>query len=325
MTKPDNQKLIQLIHDTPLHSYQYDLVKLHDQKFNMPMHGRFENWLELVNSLPDIFPSCVDFNLDTPLIGYDYDCSKDQINHIKKVLLSLSPWRKGPFEIFGIHIDSEWISYMKWNRIKSFITDLNDKIILDIGCGNGYYALRMQGMGAKAVIGIDPSWLFVFQNIALQKYTRNIQRTIVLPFSLEELPDLNGFDVIFSMGVLYHRREPIIHLNRIYHMLAESGQFILETLVIRENSVDKLVPRKRYANMRNVWEIPSCSTLKYWLENIGFKDIKIVDVTLTTIEEQRKTPWISGYSLSEALDPCDKNLTIEGYPAPTRACLVCTK
>jgi tRNA (mo5U34)-methyltransferase len=34
----------------------------------------------------------------------------------------------------------------------------------------------------------------------------------LLPLGIEQLPALNAFDTVFSMGVLYHRRSPLDHL-----------------------------------------------------------------------------------------------------------------
>ncbi|MEW8068099.1 MAG: DUF1698 domain-containing protein, partial [Candidatus Thiodiazotropha endolucinida] len=42
----------------------------------------------------------------------------------------------------------------------------------------------------------------------------------------------------------------------------------------------------------------------------------------TTIEEQRATEWMRFESLADYLDPADRSLTIEGYPAPRRAVFV---
>ena len=55
--------------------------------------------------------------------------------------------------------------------------------------------------------------------------------------------------------------------------------------------------------------LPSTETLKSWLIDAGFKDIKLIDVTQTTTHEQRKTPWIGDNpaSLEDFLDPSDSN------------------
>ncbi len=326
MIPPDQRRLEELLQVSRLKQYQKDLLLRLNQKYSDPKHGHFAVWCSQLESLPTISPSRVDIKQDAPVIGHQSDCSVEQINQIKNTLMAFRPWRKGPFELFGIYIDSEWRSDFKWTRIAPYINNLEHKVVLDIGCGNGYYALRMQALGAELVIGVDPSWLFVFQNLAIQKYTQSIQRTFVLPFMFEEFPKvLSGFDSIFSMGVLYHRKNPLIHLQSICDMLTDDGQFILETLAITDDSVKELIPAERYANMRNVWKIPNCMQLKNWLHKVGFNNIEVVDVTKTTINEQRKTEWMTGHSLQDALDPYNNELTIEGYPAPIRVCVIASK
>ncbi len=90
-----------------------------------------------------------------------------------------------------------------------------------------------------------------------------------------------------------------------------------------ENTV--LVPGDRYAQMRNVYFIPSAAALKMWLEKCGFIDVRIVDACVTSTEEQRRTEWMTTESLADFLDPQDQRKTVEGYPAPLRAVIIATK
>jgi tRNA (mo5U34)-methyltransferase len=53
--------------------------------------------------------------------------------------------------------------------------------------------------------------------------------------------------------------------------------------------------------------------------------VRIADVSLTTVEEQHRTPWMTSESLAEFLDPNDSSKTVEGYPAPRRALLIANK
>ncbi len=325
MIPPDRIKLIEALHASKLKDVQSKILALLDEKYANPKHGHFNDWKDIYESLPEILATESNFGEDTVLIGKENDISLAQRKLLEAQLKELSPWRKGPFNLFGIHIDTEWRSDWKWARIAPHV-ELKDQLVLDIGCGNGYYALRMQSMGAKLVIGIDPSWHYAFQFHALQKYSSKPQQAFVLPFSLEEFPEvLEAFDTIFSMGVLYHRQEPQVHLNQIYSMLRKGGQFVLETLIIDDKDADVLIPNERYANMRNVWMIPSIELLSTWLKDSGFINIKVVDTTMTTIEEQRQTEWMTRYSLEQALNPSDHSLTIEGYQAPLRATVIANK
>ena len=100
---------------------------------------------------------------------------------------------------------------------------------------------------------------------------------------------------------------------------------MLETLVIEGDVNQVLVPEDRYAQMRNVWFLPSIPALERWLRRAGFSDVRCVDVSVTTVEEQRATEWMKYQSLSDYLDPNDHSKTIEGLPAPMRAVIMARK
>jgi tRNA (mo5U34)-methyltransferase len=74
--------------------------------------------------------------------------------------------------------------------------------------------------------------------------------------------------------------------------------------------------------MPNVWFLPSPETLVSWMRKQGFVNPRVVDISATSIEEQRSTEWMTYDSLVDFLDPKDINKTAEGHPAPIRAVLV---
>ena len=238
---------------------------------------------------------------------------------------NLMPWRKGPFSLYGVNIDTEWRSDWKWERVLPHLSDLTGRTILDVGCGSGYHMWRMIGAGAHLAVGIDPTQLFLCQFEAVRKLLGNDQRAHLLPLGIEQLPALKAFDTVFSMGVLYHRRSPLEHLWQLKDQLVNEGELVLETLVIDGDENTVLVPGDRYAQMRNVYFIPSALALKNWLKKCGFVDIRIADVSVTTTEEQRRTEWMVTESLADFLDPHDPGKTVEGYPAPKRAVLIARK
>jgi len=209
-------------------------------------------------------------------------------------------------------------------RLKDHI-DLKDKLILDVGCGNGYYLFRMLGAGARAAVGVDPFLLSVMQFHAINKYVQTNQAA-VLPLGVDDVPGNCGcFDTVFSMGILYHRRSPFDHLLQLKSLLKQGGELCLETLIIEGGEGQVLVPESRYARMNNVWFLPSADELVHWLKRCGFKDIRVVDINQTSIQEQRSTDWMPFESLPECLDREDSNLTVEGYSAPLRVVVLATK
>jgi len=276
-----------------------------------------------MDQLPDLQPDWVELR-ERVAIGLD-NIDPNQRSQLEQALRALIPWRKGPFEVFGIHIDTEWRSDWKWDRVVPHLSSLEGRRVLDVGCGNGYHCLRMFGAGAARVIGIDPSPRFVVQFYMLKKYLGDIP-VDVLPVGIESLPpNLEAFDTTFSMGVFYHRRSPMDHLRELKDTLRPGGELVLETLVIEGGEGQVLVPEGRYAMMNNVWFIPSSITLTSWLRKSGFVDVRVVNECVTTTEEQRSTDWMRFHSLPEFLDPNNPALTAEGHPAPRRAVLIARK
>lgn len=287
------------------------------------LHGHFRDWYKSLEYLPLLEPQKLDL-LHSVTADRD-DISDRHRQGIEKLLRNLMPWRKGPYFLYGTHINTEWRSDWKWERVLPHISPLAGRTVLDVGCGSGYHMWRMIGAGAHLVVGIDPMQLFLVQFEAVRKLLNDDRRAHMLPLGIEQLPVLQAFDTVFSMGVLYHRRSPLDHLLQLKNQLVSGGELVLETLVIEGDVNQVLVPGERYAQMRNVFFIPSAEALKSWLEKSGFVDVRIVDFALTTTEEQRRTDWMTSESLAEFLDPDDPSKTVEGYPAPLRAVLVANK
>ncbi|MFV0478326.1 MAG: tRNA 5-methoxyuridine(34)/uridine 5-oxyacetic acid(34) synthase CmoB [Parahaliea sp.] len=288
---------------------------------SLKRYGDLPHWLTTLAALPEIAVNSR--RLGTARVGVNSDSalSEGERQSLIDTLQGLHPWRKGPFDIFGIHIDTEWRSDWKWKRIAGHLDDLTGRRVLDVGCGSGYHCWRMAGAGAAQVIGIDPTPLFVIQFWALQKYLQN-PTVWVLPLGIEQVPEkIQAFDTVFSMGVFYHRRSPMDHLRELRNCLRPGGQLVLETLIIEGKTGATLVPEGRYARMGNVWFLPSTDTLSSWLRKSGFKDVRTVDISKTTTNEQRSTDWMRFHSLVDFLDPEDSTQTIEGHPGPMRAVL----
>ena len=305
-----------------LASWRVELLAILGDKFSNSAHGDLQDWRAVLSGLPAGGRSRADLSARAITIPGNEGVSPSEL---RESLLRLKPWRKGPFDVCGVTIDSEWRSDLKWDRIRDAIAPLDDRTVLDVGCGNGYYALRMRGMGAKLVIGIDPTLLYVMQFLAICHFMKN-EPIHVLPLRLHELPgDSNAFDTAFSMGVLYHQKSPQEHLGQLKSALRPGGELVLETLTLPGTEVTAQTPEDRYARMRNVWHLPTLPMLESWLAAAGFENVRLIDVSDTTTEEQRTTEWMPFESLAEALDPADSTRTIEGWPAPRRAALTCNR
>jgi len=310
--------LIKLMEDYGLDRWVEVLDEQIKKGLDESRHGTLSKWQAVVDQLPEVNIEQVDLNSSAVTVS-DSKISDTEQKNIKNLFQQLMPWRKGPYDVCGVHINTEWRSDWKWDRLEKHIQPLKNRTVLDVGCGNGYHGWRMLGAGAELVVGIDPSALFVMQHQAIKHFIGECP-FFVLPVGIDDVPDnLKAFDTVFSMGVLYHRRSPIDHLLQLKDCLKPGGELVLETLVIDGDENQALVPKGRYAKMRNVWFIPSCDAIKLWLERCGFNDIKVIDVNVTTINEQRSTEWMKFESLVDFLDADDLSLTVEGYPAPKRA------
>lgn len=293
-----------------------------------------------VARLPNL--SVDNVQLDSDILTINAQLSDSECKQATALLKQLMPWRKGPFQIGSeednsIFIDTEWHSDWKWQRVVPHLGNLKGRRVLDVGGGSGYHGWRMAGAGADTVIIIDPSCLFYHQFMAIRHFVGRADahtdvhgmgsyRTHYIPVPLEALPENSQlFDTVFSMGVLYHRQSPFEHLQQLKGQLVKGGELVLETLVIEGDANTVLVPHDRYAQMNNVYFLPSVAALIGWLEKAGFTEVRCVDVAVTSTDEQRKTEWMNYHSLADFLDFNDTTKTIEGYPAPMRATIIAKK
>ena len=290
-------------------------------------HGDLAMWEKAVKKLPPL-PEDRFVHLDQDTVTVELSLSESQQRQCFNLLRKLAPWRKGPYSLGGIDIDTEWRSDWKWQRVAPHLAPLKYRKVLDVGGGSGYHAWRMAGAGADFVLVIDPSPRFYWQFQAVRHFIGNADggRTQFLPVGIEDVPaNLGFFDTVFSMCVLYHRPSPLEHLQQLRAALAPGGELVLETLVVEGDETTVFVPGERYAAMPNVYFLPSSKALCHWLERCGFNNVRVVDEAVTSREEQRSTDWMTYQSLADFLDPADPSLTREGYPAPRRAVIIANR
>ncbi|MCF6288125.1 MAG: tRNA 5-methoxyuridine(34)/uridine 5-oxyacetic acid(34) synthase CmoB [Proteobacteria bacterium] len=295
------------------------LIKQTEKILLKPIAGDYPRWFEAYSSLPNID------NIECPKNKQAITCASNQDIpvQLKFAYQQLIPWRKGPFSMFDTYIDAEWQSNLKWYRIAKYLPKIENKLVLDVGCGNGYYMFQMAEQKPLLLLGIDPGLLQVMQFWSIDRYRQS--RAYVLPLAMQKMPTaMNKFDLTLSMGVLYHRKSPIQHIKELAESLKTGGHLLIETLVIDGDATRCLMPTDRYAQMRNVWFLPSVEMLTIMLQRTGFTNIQCIDVTTTTIQEQRTTRWMKFHSLKEFLNKTQSK-TIEGYDLPKRATLIAEK
>ena len=306
-----------------LEQFHPQLRHVLQQHYELKNHGRSIEWDRALDSMPQL--ECADYSFtdDSVCIVKPEHLALDSMEY-KQHLKAFMPWRKGPWSLLGVEIQTEWHSDWKWQRIEPHISPLDGRQVLDIGTGNGYFLFRMLGAGASLALGIDPTRIFLYQFHAAQRLLP-ANGAYLLPLRSEHLPAFGCFDTVFCLGVLYHRRSPIDHIQELMSYLRPGGELVLETLVVPGDINTILVPPERYAKMANVWFLPSTEALENMLRKVGLENVRTVDVSQTTTAEQRATEWMTFHSLADFLDPNDPSRSIEGHPAPLRATLVATK
>ncbi len=314
------EKLYETLRTDGFYTWSKTLETTIPQKFDTQKNGNLQRWITAMDELPAVGGQ--PFYIEDGHASFGDESSFDQTSEeLTDMLKKFMPWRKGPWAVGGVQINTEWHSDWKWERLAPHLSPLKGRTILDVGSGNGYYCYRMAKEGAKLAIGIDPGMLAVMQFTLMKRYSPEVP-VWVLPLGIEDMPESLPFDTVFSMGVLYHRKSPIDHLYQLRGLLRSGGELVLETIVIEDSEGDLLFPEDRYQQMRNVWFLPSVSQLELWLRRCGFKNVRTVSVAETSIKEQRQTEWMQFDSLESFLDPEDHSKTIEGYPAPRRAVVI---
>lgn len=266
-----------------------------------------------------------DFNRDAVTIGKGSEISPEERNRVEEVLRGFMPWRKGPFRIFDIDIDAEWRSERKWNRILPELPDLTDAVVGDIGCNNGYYMFRMVPHLPKFVLGFEPyiQHYFTFRTLNSFAGLKNLRIELLGIEHLSLFPDC--FDVLFCLGILYHRQSPLDALRDINAALKPGGTVFIESQAIPGEESIALFPEKTYAKVPGTWFVPTASCLKNWLSRCGFSSVRQFCMHPMSSREQRKTEWMVFESYADFIDSNDPECTIEGYPAPWRVFFKATK
>jgi len=277
-----------------------------------------ERFRQPYESIRHIRSTFRDFSGDVVKIGAAAELSKQESARVYKAMRDFMPWRKGPFNVFGIEIDAEWRSERKWDRVQSEMPSLQDKIVADIGCNNGYYMFRMAHHKPKLVIGFEPYLQHYFTFKSLNRFA-GCENLVCELLGVEHIGlFLNSFDVIFLMGILYHRSSPIEVLREIRTAMKPGGVLLVESQGIPGTEPIALFPEQRYAKVPGTYFVPTGPCLANWLTRAGFAKIKIFYSHPMSGYEQRRTDWMTFESYDDFIDPANPALTREGYPAPIR-------
>ncbi|MBU0682131.1 MAG: tRNA 5-methoxyuridine(34)/uridine 5-oxyacetic acid(34) synthase CmoB [Proteobacteria bacterium] len=276
---------------------------------------------ERADCLPHLKAAHLDFSGDAVTIGKADEISLADRDKLLAALKEFMPWRKGPFSIFGVDIDAEWRSNRKWDRLLPVLPDLKDKVIADVGSNNGYYMFRMQHYNPKLVVGFEPylHHYFTFRMLNGFAGCSNLELELL---GVEDLGLFTeSFDVVFLMGILYHRISPVDCLKEIKKAMTPGGTLIVESQAIPGQEPVALFPEGRYAKVPGTYFVPTGTCVKNWMIRAGFSQVEIFCSHEMNSDEQRRTDWMDFESYTDFIDPQNPALTVEGYPAPLRVFL----
>lgn len=296
------------------------IIKAHEKRqkwVNQEKKGflRYRKPYLALSKFPAKSVECSD---DIIQIGEASELGEKERAHIRQQLKAFMPWRKGPFSVYGNSIDAEWRSERKWNRVAPELPDLRGKVIADIGCNNGYYMFRMAAHAPKMVLGFEPSVQHYYCFKALNAMA-GCRELIIDLLGIEHLHLFdNCFDVVFLMGIIYHRPSPIDTLRSILQSLKSGGEVILETQGIPGNQPVALFPEKTYAKVPGTYFVPTQACLVNWMKKAGFDNINTFYSHPMSDAEQRQTEWMEFESFNHFINSENPSLTVEGYPAPIR-------
>ena len=278
----------------------------------------FLRYRSLMHTVQHLRAASCDFSGDVVRIGTAAEVSSGDQQLVREVLHGFMPWRKGPFSIFGIDIDAEWRSERKWNRILPELPELAGKIVADIGCNNGYYMFRMAQYRPALVLGFEPyvQHYYTFNTLNAFAGQQQLQVELLGIEHLNLFPE--SFDVIFCLGILYHRPSPVEALRDLHAALQPGGCLIVESQAIPGNDPIALFPLSTYAKVPGTWFVPTATCLHNWLTRTGFRDVRLFCDHAMSSEEQRRSAWMDFESYEDFIDKENPAFTIEGYPAPRR-------
>jgi ubiquinone/menaquinone biosynthesis C-methylase UbiE len=155
-------------------------------------------------------------------------------------------------EEVGKFYDVVWTEYIpeysaSENHLEIFFTDeeINNKKVLDAGCGTGIFSIIFANKGASLVVGIDISLGSLETAKALKKRfdLRNVEfkkeDMLQLPFEDE------AFDIVWAWGTVHHTTNPFKAIDELSRVLKKGGALLLAVYKrTRLTFIHEIIPYK---------------------------------------------------------------------------------
>src|SRR5687768_15701603 len=141
------------------------------------------------------------------------------------VLGLLSSGPSGGTEPYSVLFDSEKAVGVVNRVFPGFTSSLPGKTVLDLGCGEGHQCAAFALLGARHVVGIDPTPAQNRTAAALIEKLQLTGRVTICP-RLEDAP-LSRFDIVFSQDSMEHFTDPGGALAQMKGALEPRGRIFL--------------------------------------------------------------------------------------------------
>jgi len=214
--------------------------------------------------------------------------SKAEIINKVEELGALQPWNHSIELPYGVNtIAKQQVSHgknlVKWSRIREFIEMINvrDMRVLDVGCSEGFFSLKLAELGAREVVGVDADELRIKKAKSVSEILGASNITYEAADIFNSSMDKYGhFDFVLCMGFLHRVSYPY----RAARQLTEIGDTILfEWKSLREGNFDLPVMkfcggRSKDSNIYSgLYWLPSVQCVIDMLRSLGFMHNIVVD------------------------------------------------
>lgn len=163
---------------------------------------------------------------------------QEQINSIENLDKFLAHQKKTSesfaWEWKNIYRENDYEKNNFLHFTKPFIAEktLENKLVVDIGCGSGRFTKWGAKLGAKVVFGTD---LGESVEVAYQM-TKKIDNVCIVQADIYHMPFNGIFDIAYSIGVLHHLPQPQTGFVALPKVLKKNGKMIIWVYNRRNNN-----------------------------------------------------------------------------------------
>lgn len=154
-------------------------------------------------------------------------------------------------------------------------TNIASKVCADLGCGTGFISLEL-AKTANIVFSMDVSTNMLKQ-IYNKAKNQGLENIYPIKASMEQIPLFdNSVDVIFTNMAMHHVENPGIAIKEMHRILRAGGKVVISDVKEHDGQWAR-------EEMYDLWLGFNNSQIKAWLQEAGFKNIKIEDTELSCI------------------------------------------